>query len=250
MKRIILSSMHSKHQFLSIFILPLLTLSSLSLMSCGDNDELNEIRGKMTFIDNLPDAVDIKSTTAFIPVHDQGLFNIRFSTNDDLVTQFKSMMINTYDPQYSGGFLLQGLLPETTYYYTMECLVGKDSRIPSNQIKTFITHEVSVEFIEPDPEVTNFWDRKLLRVKTYGIEENDVYYHLNVHFCTWDQGEHSRKGWLVSTTYIGDGIWEDGSILFEGDCCQAFVMTFNDGHIVAQTPAMMMTNGALVEIQE
>ena len=229
-------------------ILSTVALSCLALASCGnDNDAFEEVN-KMSFMSNLPDAENIKSTSAYVPVYDKGYFRIVYSTNKDQITSHGGGFFETsLIPDDSSGFLLRLLEPDATYYYTMAYL-RNDMILYSNQVKSFTTKGVSIEFIEPETVPMGNWIRKIPRVKTTGIEDSDVP-NLFVNFYFWSQSNPSSVGLSAVTSYAGGGIWKDDNSLKEGECFQAEVKVRN-GRVVAKTPVMVWTNGAMEEVHE
>lgn len=231
-------------------ILSLMVFSNLAFVSCSDNDDdAPRKENNLTFIDNLPDAENIKSTSAYIPVYDKGIFQLRFGMNADLNTFYiGGYILSSYLAEDSCGFYLSGLEPDATYYYTMVCQIGNET-IASNQVKSFTTKGVGIEFIEPETVSMGNWERKIPRVKTIDIEDSEVPLNLFVQFYIWRQRDPSNVGLSAVTTYAGDGIWKDDNSLEEGVCYQAFVKT-HSGRVVAKTPVVLWTNGSMVELQE
>ena len=224
-------------------------LLSPTLLACSSNDEDEpKEKSNFTFIDNLPEAENVRSTSAYIPVNDKGSFCLRYSTSEDISSSFMYVSsLNTLLEKDSCGFYLSGLEPETTYYYTMVCVTGNEE-IPSNQVKSFTTKGVVIEFVEPETVSMGNWSRKIPRVKTNGIEDRDIH-SLFVQFRIWPVSAPSDKGLSNVTTFAGNGIWKDDNSLEEGYCYQASV-TNSYGRIFAQTPVMLWTNGTMLELHE
>lgn len=226
-------------------------LSSLTLVSCSSSNEDDpKEKYNLTFVDNLPEAESVRSTSAYIPVNDKGNFQLRYSTIEDISSSFMHVLsLNTLLNTDSRGFNLTGLEPETTYYYTMVYSINDHEEIPSKQVKSFTTKGVGIEFIEPETVSMGNWSRKIPRVKTIDIEDSEVPYNLFVQFRIWPESDPSQKGLSGVTTFAGKGIWKDDNSLEEGYCYQAYV-TNHYGRIFAQTPVMLWTNGAMVELHE
>ena len=241
--------MNEKRLITMALVLTCLLLSP-TLVSCGSNDEDNPTeKSNLTFIDNLPEAESVQSTSAYIPVNDKGSFWLHYSTSEDINSSFMYVLsLNTLLEKDSCGFYLRGLEPETTYYYTMVCAMG-NKKIPSHQVKSFTTKGVGIEFIEPETVSMGNWSRKIPRVRTIGIEDREVPYNLFVQFRVWPEGDPSHKGLSAVTTFAGNGIWKDDTSLEEGCCYQASV-TNSRGRIFAQTPVVLWTNGTMVETHE
>jgi len=224
----------------------LIAFVAMTILSCCSDDEGTEVNN-LTFIDNLPEAEDIRSTSVFVPVRDKGIFRLLYSLDNDLSSFYMgSNLLSTYLVEDSCGFYLRGLEPDTTYYYTMVCLMG-DETIASHQVKTFTTKSVGIAFIEPETVSMGNWDREVLRVRTMGIEESDVPLNLFVQFHRWPQNDPSGISLSAVTSYVGDGIWKDDNTPVEGYCYQAEVKTHH-GRIVARTPVILWTDGRMVEL--
>lgn len=229
------------NKYLNEAILSIMAISSLTFLSCGGDD--NDIEKNMPkLVENLPSAENVKSTSAYIPVYDKGSIELVWGGNE----QFNLELVfynYTYLPMDSCGFLLTGLEPDSTYYYTMVYHYGYES-IWSKQVKSFTTKGVSIEFIEP-AIISGKYERKLLRVKTHGVEEWDVPYNLNVYFY-WTQD--GSDGCAISyPTYLGDGIWQLDRWPSEGEHWQAVIQNWGGYRTVAKTPIVTLSNGMLVE---
>ena len=223
-------------------ILSLMAIISLTFLSCRDDDK--DIEDPMPkLVENLPSAESVKSTSAYIPVYDEGLIELRWGGNEQL-NPYAGQYLSTYLTTDSCGFLVTGLEPDCTYYYTMVYHKGDES-ICSKQIKSFTTKSVSIAFIEPGTISMGNWDRKVLRVKTSGVEERDVPYNLHVVFYCIRDGNDGRSV-SAQTTYLGDGIWQDDGWPNEKEHWQA-VIKCSGGRIVAETPFITLSNGILVE---
>ena len=206
------------------------------LSSCNNDDEKF-----MTFInDDIPDATDNKSTSVIIPFYGYENANVQYSLNKDFSIYQESMV--SVLPNNDRGYYLQGLEPDTTYYYRMSIYKNK-SYIYSNQVKSFTTKGVSIEFIEPDTVSMGYWTRSVLRVKTTGIEDIDIPYHILVRIYGWPSSNPSEVGWFPETKYVGDGIWTNKSIdsRTDGYCYQAFVETYS-GRKLAKTSVITSKN--------
>ena len=230
------------NNYLREAILSIMAIASLTFLSCGDDDKDTE-EPLPKLVENLPSAESVKSTSAFIPVYDDGLIELRWG-GDEQLDSYAGQYLSTYITE-DGGFLLTGLEPDYTYYYTMVYHKGDES-IYSKQIKSFTTKSVSIAFIEPATISMGNWERKALRVKTTGVEERDVPYNLNVVFyCTRDGNE--GRSISTQTTYLGDGIWQDDGWPNEGEHWQAVIQCWGGGRTVAETPFVTLSNGVLVE---
>jgi len=235
--------MHTMNNNLKKAILSLMAITSLTLLSCGSDEKyIEEPLPKL--VENLPSAEHVKSTSAYIPVYDEGQIELRWG-GDEQVVSHAGPYISTYLMKDSCGFRLTGLEPNCTYYYTMVYHKGKES-IFSKQVKSFTTKSVSIAFIEPGTVSMGNWERNVLRVKTTGVEEDDVPYNLHVMFyCTRDGSD--GRSISTQTTYLGDGIWQDDSWPSEGEHYQAVIKCWGDGRTVAETPFITLKNGQLVE---
>lgn len=231
------------NNYLRKAILSIMAISSLTLLSCGDDDkDIEDPLPKL--VENLPSAESVKSTSAYIPVYDEGLIELRWGGNEQL-NPYTFQNLSTHLTTDSCGFLLTHLEPDYTYYYTMIYHKGKES-ICSKQIKSFTTKSVSIAFIEPATISMGKWERKVLRVKTSGVEEWDVPYNLNVVFyCTRDGSD--GRSISTQTTYLGDGIWQDDGWPLEGEHWQAAIQCWGGRRTVAETPFVTLSNGMLVE---
>lgn len=237
------------NHFLSNLFLSVVAFASLTFLSCGNHDDDdNDASKQFMFIDHLPDATNISSTSAFIPIQDQGSFEIRYSTDNDLNSNYAFTILTTFTATPPYGFTLRGLEPETTYYYTIVSISGRDP-VFSHQVKSFTTKGVGITFIEPETVSMGNWDRLILRLQTTGIDDSDVPLNLFVQVRSWPQDNPSQVGLSAVTTYAGEGIWKDDNTPREGECYQAVVKT-HSGRTVAHTPVVVWTNGTLVEIPE
>ena len=64
-------------------------LLSPTLLACSSNDEDEpKEKSNFTFIENLPEAENVRSTSAYIPVNDKGSFCLRYSTSEDISSSF------------------------------------------------------------------------------------------------------------------------------------------------------------------
>ena len=224
-------------------ILSLMAITSLTFLSCG-NDEKDIEEPLPKLVENLPSAENIKSTSAYIPVYDKGMIELRWG-GDKQLTTYQGQYYTTSLMKDSCGFRLTGLEPNYTYYYTMVYHKGEESII-SKQVKSFTTKGVSIAFIEPGTVSMGNWERNVLRVKTSGVEESDVPYNLHVVFyCTRDGSD--GRSISTQTTYLGDGIWQDDSWPSEGEHYQAVIKCWGDGRTVAETPFITLKDGQLVE---
>ena len=236
------------HFFRNLF-LSVVTFASLTLLSCGDHDDDdNDVSSQFMFIDHLSDATNIGSTSAFIPIQDQGYFEVRYGISNDLNNNYYFTTLNTIAAETPYGFTLSGLEPETTYYYTIVGYSGRDP-IFSHQVKSFTTQGVGIAFIEPETVSMGNWDRLILRLQTTGIDDSDVPLNLFVQVRSWPQDNPSQVALSAMTTFAGNGIWKDDNSPREGDCYQAVVKT-HSGRTVAESPVVVWTNGALVEMPE
>lgn len=212
------------------------------LSSCNNDDDKY-----LTFInDNIPDATDIKSTSVIIPYYGYENVIVQYSLNKDFSCCQQSM-VNVL-PNNDRGYYLQALEPDTTYYYRMSLYQNK-SYIYSNQVKSFTTKGVSIEYIEPGTVSMGHWTRSVLRVKTTDIEDIDIPYHILVRIYGWPSSDPSQVGWFPETKYLGDGIWINESIdsRTDGYCYQAFVETYN-GRKLAKTPVIISNNKTWVQL--
>ncbi len=228
-------------------LLSFFAVTGVMLSSC-DNEHDNDTTSQYAFVDHLPEATNIGSTSAFIPVQDKGFFEIHYGVNNDLTNSHALMSFNTITDTNARGFGLRGLEPDTTYYYTMVCLSSKDP-IYSNQTKSFKTKGVSIKFIDSETVSMGKRDRQILRLQTSGIEDEDVPYYLFVQVRSWSLDNPTQVGLSAVTTFAGNGIWKDDDTPSEGDCYQAVVKT-HSGRIVAKTPIVVWENGALKELSD
>lgn len=230
------------NKYLSEAILSIMAISSLTFLSCGGDD--NDIENPMPkLVENLPSAENVKSTSAYIPVYDKGSIELVLGGNEQFNLE-GVLYYHSFLPMDSCGFLLTGLEPDSTYYYTMVYHYGYES-IWSKQVKSFTTKGVSIEFIDPTIISMGNWERKALRVKTHGVEEWDVPYNLNV-IVYWTQDGSAGRS-ISYPTYLGDGIWQLDSWPSEGEHCQAVIQCWGGYRTVAKTPIVTLSNGLLVE---
>lgn len=232
----------------------LLTLScalllSLALTSCSSDEEEDPVvKYHLTYVDNLPDAEKISSTTAYVPVNDEGDFWLYISTEKDMFAEYVlSRVLYTDLTQGVHGFNVEGLDPGTTYYYTM-CTQINGKQLFSKEIKSFTTQEVSIEFMEPQTVSMVNWNKLIPRVKTTNIDDSAAAHDLFVRFESWQKSTPKSVSVSSVTRFSGDGVWIDDSDLLEGTCYQAFVIN-RDGTKFAQPPVMLWENGALVEVK-
>lgn len=226
-------------------------LLGLTLTACSSNEEEDPVKKyHLTFVDNLPEAENIQSTSAYIPVTNEGDFYLYYSTSEnmDATTKFvHALTLTTKADQYQYGFNVVGLDPGTTYYYTMECVVG-GRRVASKQIKSFTTQQVGIEFMEPLSVSRGNWSELVPRVRTINIGDNDTVWDLFVSFYAWPESHPDNVSISAVTRFVGDGVWIDDSPLAEGYCYQAAVVN-SQGTVFAKTPAMLWKDGALVEVK-
>lgn len=71
------------NNYLRKAILSLMAIISLTFLSCGDDDK--DIEDPMPkLVENLPSAESVKSTSAYIPVYDEGLIELRWGGSEQL----------------------------------------------------------------------------------------------------------------------------------------------------------------------
>ena len=223
-------------------------LLSLMLVSCASNGEKDPVEeNQWTFVYNLPEAKNVGSTSAFIPVYDEGAFWLLFRTTKE-GTGGAMRFLDTRIEKDAHGIALDGLDPETTYYYTMYTSIGYDL-IYSEQVKSFTTKGVGIEFIEPDTVSMGNWDSLVPRIRTTDIDDSETHYHLFVRLYIWPKNDPENKSYSRLTRLVGNGVWTDDNTLEEDYCYQAFVYN-TDGRIFAQTPVVVWTNGEMKVLDE
>lgn len=231
--------MNSIHRHI---ILSVIFLSSVAFISCGDDNDIVEPLPK--FIENLPSPENVRSTSVFIPVYDEGnigLLLARDETFSFCIVQF----ISTYLEDDFRGFLVSGLEPDCTYYYTMRYHGRSEGIYYSKQVKSFTTKGVSIAFIEPATKPMGSWEEKALRVKTSGVEEIDV--HNNLYVLFHNIRDDSDGLGISFPTYLGDGVWQCDNWPREGDHWWATIECKESRREVARTPLVTLKNGMLVE---
>jgi hypothetical protein len=227
------------NKYLREVILSIMTISSLTFLSCGDKDD-----PLPKFVENLPSAERVKSTSAYIPVYDKGTIELRYGRNENLDTCWVEYY-SAYLPKDSCGWLITCLEPDLTYYYTMIYHQGNE-RILSKQTGSFTTKGVSIEFIEPTTISMGYEERKVLRVKTHGVEKWDVPANLQVIICCKRDG-YDYPSYYGLATNVGDGIWQGEWRPSEGEHFQALIKCRRSERTVAETPIFTFSNGMLVE---
>lgn len=217
--------------------MPILFVLGLVITSCGDDGEsVDETLPRV--LGNIPSAVDVKSTTAYVPVSEiptNGNLELRVCCDGDPRASEKYWFYcYTLD---GDGFSVKGLEPSRTYYYTIAFYKGGKgvNMVCSDQVKSFTTQGVSIEFIGQG-------ESNRLRLKTTAVEDWDDVTGLHVHlYGINDDGE--IKGVNYDTQYLGDGIWEANYFIpFEGDRWKA-VIVGSENHIFAETPIHTFVNG-------
>ena len=222
----------TKRENTRIFMLFLFILG-LTLVSCNnDEDGIDETLPRV--MENLPSAENVKSTSAYIPVGEKVHVELRVGFDENLILPI-TYGVKCYFLNGEDGFLVDGLEPSRTYYYTMVYYKGKDDVVYSKQTKSFTTQGVSIDFIEPG-------EGNKLRVKVRGVEESDVPSGLHVEFYLADEnGDFSNLS--LRTRSLGNGIWEDDCWWpSEGERWKA-VVKCDGGRVVAETPVVTFVNG-------
>ena len=226
----------SKRENTFIFMLFLLILGQ-TLVSCKDDEDgIDETLPRV--IENLPNAENVKSTTAFIPFDEKRTVGVVYGFDENIIHPTDHMVYVVYCNYLDGedGVHLKGLEPSRTYYYTTVYYNGKEE-IYSKQIKTFTTQGVKIEFIGQG-------ESNKLRFKTYAAEEWDEVLDLSV--ALHGVNEQGVVGGLftIGTNYIGDGVWELDFFIrpVEGDRWKAVIKCYN-GREVAETPVYTFVNG-------
>ena len=215
-------------------LMPFLFLCGLTLVSCKDDNEFEKTLPR--FIEALPSAENVMSTSAYIPVNEKGNIELRLSYDGKIFTYPTDYTIS-YSNFLDGkdGFELKGLQPSRTYYYTMVYHISKNKEVYSKQIKSFTTQGVSIEFIGQG-------ESNKLRLKIHDADEEDADSHvLNVVFYGVNSNGEIESV-FTHTTHIGNGIWEqDYWRPAEGDRWKAVVKcSLRD---VAETPVYTFVNG-------
>ena len=228
-----------KRENTCIFIL-FLFLLGLTLVSCKDDDE-NEVTLPQV-LEDLPSAENIKSTSAYIPVNisanERGRLELLVGVDENLKNP-SGLMYRSYYLDWGGeeeGYELKALDPSCTYYYTMVFHKGNKGtdEVYAKQIKTFTTQGANIEFIGQG-------ESNSLRVKAYGVEEEDADY-LHVTFYAFDKYS-GAKSFMVGPNYMGNGIWEQEAFRpSEGERWQAVAKGYS-GRVVAETPIYTFVNG-------
>lgn len=237
------------------YLISAIALLSLTFTSC-ENDENEDTLSELT--EYLPSPENVKSTSAYIPfnaTYDEGNVELCWSTYDDFGPYNdgfdRELPPSLYLEKGANGFLITGLEPDCTYYYTIIYHKG-EKRIYSKQVKSFTTKSVSIKFTEATVISRN---EVVLYVKTFGVEEYDVPYNLHVTFYSiYNNGSkslgHQGSG---ATKYLGDGIWQHTFYVIPSteECWQATIETQGDGlyntRVVAKTPVVTLEDGVLVE---
>ena len=222
----------SKREFTCIFMLFLFILGQ-TLVSCNnDEDGIDDPLPRV--MEYLPSAENVKSTSAYIPVGEKVHVELRVGFDENLFLPI-TYGVKCYFLNGEDGFLVDGLEPSRTYYYTMVYYKGKDDVVYSKQTKSFTTQGVSAEFIQPG-------EGNKLRVKVRGVEESDVPSGLHVEFYLADEnGDFSNLS--LRTRSLGNGIWEDDCWWpSEGERWKA-VVKCDGGRVVAETPVVTFVNG-------
>ena len=210
-----------------------LFILGLTLVSCNnDEDGIDETLPRV--MENLPSAVNVKSTSAYIPVGEKVHVELRVGFDGNLILP-TTYGVKCYFLNGEDGFQVDGLEPSRTYYYTMVYYKGKDDVVYSKQTKSFTTQDVSIDFIE-------LGEGNKLRVKVRGVEKWDIPSGLHVEFYSAD-GNGDFSNLSLRTRFLGDGIWEDDCWWpSEGDRWKA-VVKCDSGRAVAETPVITFVNG-------
>lgn len=126
--------------------LSLALLLSLALASCSSDDDPSK---KYSFITNLPDAVDITSTSATIPIPagDEGQIDLHYyELYSDGHYGFGGWLdVFTWAEPAPHKFVITDLKPNTTYEYYMGVVFDNRNGAFSHQKKTFTTKPAEEE---------------------------------------------------------------------------------------------------------
>ena len=243
-------------------IISAMALLSLTFISCGDDNEDDIVVKQPQILETLPNAENVKATTAYIPINTSDLQgtveicwaseekNIAMISGDDnsRYSEFNYYLTTMLKPG-STGYQFSGLEPDQTYYYTI-VYHPANSKDPvySKQYKSFTTKAASVEFIEPATVSMGNWDRQVLRMKVSGVDECDMPGHILVTLYSVRKDSESVSIY-TSTNYIGEGIWQNDTFLDEDEYYMAVIST-GSGQIFAKTPVVKLVDGKIVEVEE
>ena len=232
-------------------IISSMALLSLTFISCGDDDEeIEDIQP--AFIEHLPSAENIKATTAFIPVNTSdfkgGVAGVHWGTKETGLRDDAYVFSGRdWDPN---GFLITGLEPEQTYYYTIVYYPPHiNGYVYSKEIKSFTTKAVSIKFTEPATIPMGNWSAYALRMQTSGIEEWDVPSNLHVEvYSAYSDNEFDNTIGICTTDYLGEGVWQYDAP--DEEDLYIAVIKNSGGRIFAKTPIVRLVDGKLVEVED
>lgn len=214
-----------------IFLMFAMLMLAFGISSCSNDkaDEEEAVVEMPDFVNNLPEATDIKCTSAYIPVYDKGEIELLVN-NDPNLYDFSMIRTRKMNPD---GFRVR-LLPSMTWYYTLIKYDG-DKVIKSNQIKSFTTKSLEIEMQEPEINEEGLVSFITPRAKTTGIEEEDLdIFRIVFHIAQAGKTDNysSRGG-----QYEGDGIWKSSFTEYVSSPIEVKAIIIDDYHNqYAETP--------------